>query len=159
MKCGEEKPHCRRCVTFGTICDGYGHLYRQTQAAQPKCKLIRPIQPKDSSQLIRNPFKTLFQHGKESWYFDNFCSKTSYEIFPDFGSGTLRRMLLQASQEEVSIRHAVVALGALDVTNEGVPALSGSIASQSRHHLDALEQYTIALKHMKVRASGLKYEG
>ncbi len=68
-------------------------------------------------------------------------------------------MLLQASQEEVSIRHAVVALGALDVTNEGVPALSGSIASQSRHHLDALEQYTIALKHMKVRASGLKYKG
>jgi hypothetical protein len=112
--------------------------------------VIRPLKPKDSSQLIKNPFATLFQHEKESWYFANFCSKTSYEIFPDFGSGTLRRMLLQASQDEVSIRHAIVALGALDVTNEHMPAISNSNESHSRHQLDALEQYTIALQHMKV---------
>jgi len=158
VKCGEEKPYCRRCVTFGAICDGYGHLYRQAQAAQGKRKVIRPLQPKDSSQLIKNPFATLFQHEKESWYFANFCSKTSYEIFPDFGSGTLRRMLLQASQDEVSIRHAIVALGALDVTNEHMPAISNPNESHSRHQLDALEQYTIALQHMKVGAPKTKQE-
>lgn len=66
-------------------------------------------------------------------------------------------MLLQASQAEPSIRHAVVALGALDVTTGRIPdlkslALPVKKGDHSRHQLDALEQYTIALKHMQVKA-------
>ncbi|KAE9362718.1 hypothetical protein N431DRAFT_490461, partial [Stipitochalara longipes BDJ] len=151
VKCGEEKPHCRRCITFGSICDGYGHLYRKTQMGQPKCKAIRALQPK-SSQVVKNPFATQFQNEKESWYFDKFCSKTSYEILPDFNSRTLRQMLLQASQEDPAIRHIIVALGALDMTNEHMPPFPESHGTQPRHQLDALEQYTIALKHMKKAA-------
>jgi hypothetical protein len=68
-------------------------------------------------------------------------------------------MMLQASQEDLSIRHAVVAIGALDVTNEHITPSSGSNGSHSRHQLDALEQYTIAVHHMQVSASSAQYEG
>jgi hypothetical protein len=67
-------------------------------------------------------------------------------------------MLLQASRDEPSIRYAVVALGALDVTTERMPdlrslALPGSKGEHSWHQLNALEQYTIAIKHMQVDSS------
>jgi len=156
VKCGEEKPYCRRCVTFGSICDGYAHIYRKSETGQPKYKAIRVLQPK-SSQVIKNPFAIQFQNEKESWYFDKFCSKTSYEILPDFNSRTLRQMLLQASQEDPAIRHIIVALGALDVTNEHTPPFPESHGSQPRHQLDALEQYTGALKHMKAGVSKFTY--
>ena len=148
MKCGEEKPHCRRCITFGCICDGYAHIYQRSKLGRPKSEAIRVLQPK-KSQVIKNPFATQFQNEKESWYFDKFCSKTSYEILPDFNSRTLRQMLLQASQEDPAIRHIIVALGALDVTNEHMPSFPGPHRRQPRHQLDALEQYTRALQHMK----------
>ncbi len=65
-------------------------------------------------------------------------------------------MLLQAAREEPSIRHAVVALGALDVTSERISdhksfAMPVTKGDHSRHQLDALEQYTIAIKHMQVK--------
>ncbi|PMD46926.1 hypothetical protein L207DRAFT_562137 [Hyaloscypha variabilis F] len=157
VKCGEEKPHCRRCITFGSICDGYEHVNRKYQTGRPKCKTIRALQPK-SSQVIKNPFATQFQNEKESWYFDKFCSKTSYEILPDFKSQALRQMLLQASQEDLSIRHIVAALGALDETNEHMPPFPKSNRTQPRHQLDALEQYSIALKHMKKASLSGKQE-
>ena len=64
-------------------------------------------------------------------------------------------MLLQAAREELSIRYAVVALGALDVTTERMPDL-GTLAALDRseerytHLLIALEQYNIAIKYMQV---------
>jgi hypothetical protein len=64
-------------------------------------------------------------------------------------------MLLQAAQEEPSIRHAVAALGAMDVTTEHMPDLrSLSVPKKedhSRHQLSALEQYTLAIKQMQVK--------
>lgn len=59
-------------------------------------------------------------------------------------------MLLQASQEDLAIRHIIVALGALDVTNEEMLPLPESHGTQPRHQLIALEQYTKALRYMKV---------
>jgi hypothetical protein len=66
-------------------------------------------------------------------------------------------MLLQASQEDLSIRHIVAALGALDVTNEHMQPFPKSNRTHPRHQLDALEQYSIALKHMKAGVSISSY--
>lgn len=74
-------------------------------------------------------------------------------------------MLLQAAQEEPSIRHAVVALGAMDVTTEHMPDLRSlsdpKKEDHSRHQLSALQQYTIAIKHMQVKIFNLncRYQG
>jgi Fungal Zn(2)-Cys(6) binuclear cluster domain len=153
VKCGEEKPHCHRCIKFGCVCDGYDQFVQQAGTLKPKRKVIHPLQPKinGASQLARDPAPFLFHGEREAWYFENFSSKTSHEILPDFNNGSLRQMLLQAAQEEPSIRHAIIALGALDVANEQTP--TSPTLSQSRHQLDAFYQYAVALKLMKVRAS------
>ncbi len=65
-------------------------------------------------------------------------------------------MLLQAVQEEPSIRHALVALGALDAEDKA--KRDQALVTRpglSRFQLDALEQYTIALRLMQVRPCNL----
>jgi hypothetical protein len=118
----------------------------------------RPILPKNKpgSQIIKNPCASLFKDEKQWRYFDNFCSKASYEILPSFNSGVLRQIPLQAVQEESSIRYALVSLGTLDAEDiakrdRGSISLPGAKPSLSRYQLDALEQYTIALRLMQVK--------
>ena len=64
-------------------------------------------------------------------------------------------MLLQAAHQEPAIRHAIASLGALDVPTKeefesGVLATIKPNKKQSRHRIDALEQYSIALEHLRV---------
>ena len=160
MKCGEERPVCLRCVKSSFICDGYaldGPLQKPSQTSVTSMK-YRPLLPNDksASRIIKNPCPSLCKDEKEGRYFDNFCSQTSYEILPSFNSGVLRRMPLQAVQEEPSIRYALVGLGALDAEDKakrdrGSIDLPGAKLSLSRYQLDALEQYTIALRLMQVK--------
>lgn len=68
-------------------------------------------------------------------------------------------MLLQAAQAEPSIRHALVALGALDAEDKAQRDRELiTFPGLSRLQLDALEQYTIALNLMQVRPYNLLYE-
>lgn len=68
-------------------------------------------------------------------------------------------MLLQAVQEEPSIRHALVALGALDAEDKTKRDRElTTFRGLSQYQLDALEHYTIALKLMQVKPYNLHYE-
>jgi hypothetical protein len=80
--------------------------------------------------------------------------------------------MLQAAQTDPSIRHAVIALGgtllplilliatclyttALDKTSQMVATANKDESQKAilrRHHESALEQYAVALKHMRERA-------
>jgi hypothetical protein len=98
----------------------------------------------------------LFNDEEEHRYFETFSAKTAFEILPSFDSGTLRHVLLQACMSEPSIRHAVVALGALDKTAERLEVFGTSAESSkdpALHHQNALKQYTIAIKYMRAAAS------
>ena len=124
----------------------------------PKINMLAP--------LTANPSKSLFQSEEEQYYFEIFSSKTAFEILPSFDSGILRQILLQACVSEPSIRHGVVALGALDKTAESFEVFS-VCASEGRgdpiqhpiqHHQNALKQYTTAIKYMRAAASGSKQD-
>ena len=119
----------------------------------PKINLLAP--------LIPNPSQELFTGTEERRYFDVFASKTAFEILPSFDSGTLRQILLQACVSEAAIRHAVVALGALDKTAESFEAFGTSAVSLIErrrqdavlHHRNALQQYATAIQYMREAAS------
>jgi len=155
VKCGEEKPSCLRCTKFGILCDGYNE-----SKTQPAVRW-RPItRPKTStpSEIVKDPSLPLFRHERDSKYFEIFCSRTAAEILPSFNSGALRQILLQASREESSIRHVVIALGALHVTSEQLPdarclTLDGRKPNHTEHQLNALIQYSTAIKQMRVSSS------
>ena len=95
---------------------------------------------------------------QEQRYFDLFCGQTSFEIMPEHDTFATRQMLLQACYSDKSLKHAVVALGALDKTAEttrdfnrlsldNVP--KAMMATANEHHRFALEEYTKAVAEMK----------
>ncbi|KAE8452783.1 hypothetical protein EG329_013055 [Mollisiaceae sp. DMI_Dod_QoI] len=162
VKCGEERPSCLRCLKFGIECDGYGLLASATETLVKKPHNLLPKATDKAlpeSVLIPEPSLSLFSTEQDHRYFDVFCSKTAFEILPSFESGSLRETLLQACVSEPSIRHAVVALGALDLTSESLGDfqnlyLDDQTENPHLHHKNALRQYTTAIKEM--RAASLK---
>jgi hypothetical protein len=159
VKCGEEKPVCLRCTSFGVQCDGYEHEdvgYGQktlTVTASRKPLLL----PKGGSPPItKNPSQALFDTQKDHHYFDIFCSKTAFQILPYFDTGIFRQMLLQACLSDESLRHAGVALGAMDMKMETLDEFKSlSLDEQGKsshlHHLNALNEYSLAISKMRVR--------
>lgn len=172
-----------RCVKFGINCDwdpikGEDKVWSASRQPQllPKHLDIapsptRPIQkrtvllPKINilAPLLANPSKSLFASEEERHYFEIFSSKTAFEILPSFDSGTLRQILLQACVAEPSIRHAVVALGALDKTAgslEDFSSIPGVVERNdpAQHHQNALKQYATAIKYMRAAALSSKQD-
>ncbi|CZR53271.1 uncharacterized protein PAC_03149 [Phialocephala subalpina] len=161
VKCGEEKPKCHRCIKFGIACDGYGPL---PNASKTMIKKIQPLLPKGTdrrpslSVLQFEPPQSLFSTEQDHRYFEVFCSKTAFEILPAFDSSNLREVLLQACVSEPSIRHAVVALGALDLTAESLQdfeklSLDDQNENPNQHHQNALRRYTTAIKEMRIASA------
>ncbi|CAL3973218.1 unnamed protein product [Diplocarpon coronariae] len=153
VKCDEAKPFCQRCQRFGAACDGY----------RPPPKVWTPQRDlimKSSIKLVSGPLASSpFANIEEHRYFDLFCARTGYDIFPTFDSGCTRQRLLESCHFNPAIRHAIVALGALDKTAEMVqcyeklsltPVERDTAANQ--HHQNALRQYVKAVRYMAADA-------
>jgi hypothetical protein len=165
VKCGQEKPACLRCIQFGVFCDGYAYdgtdVVGQKPAAAGAILGRKPLLlPKvhSSRSLIMNPSSPLFRDEKDHRYFDIFCTKTAFEILPCYDAGTFRQTLLQSCVSDPSLRHAVVALGALDMKMETLPkfkslSLEEEDKSSHQHHLNSLEEYSKAISQMRVSTS------
>ncbi|KAN0099262.1 hypothetical protein V8E51_013037 [Hyaloscypha variabilis] len=151
VKCDEGKPACQRCIKLGVKCDGYGPVFK-----------FKPVQ---SAMIVRSTSlsKSPFANPQERQYFDLFCARTGYDIFPTFDSGRTRERLLESCHFNPAIRHAIVALGALDKTAELVQSFDKMSltpverdAAANEHHKNALKQYVKAVKHMAADASAKK---
>ncbi|KUJ10192.1 uncharacterized protein LY89DRAFT_596894 [Mollisia scopiformis] len=95
---------------------------------------------------------------EEGQYFQVFRTHTANELSGFFDSDFWTRSVLQESHSQASIRHAVVALGALYKTLEkasesppGSPETAGSVASDTAptHYNFALQQYGKSLTRLR----------
>ncbi|KFY62501.1 hypothetical protein V496_04563, partial [Pseudogymnoascus sp. VKM F-4515 (FW-2607)] len=99
VKCDEAKPHCRRCLSTGRICDGYLSPPRRSTITHPSA---------DSHVLATLPGTPSERHS-----FNFFHSHTAPQLRGLFSSPFWSQHVLQASLREGAIWHAAVALGAL----------------------------------------------
>ncbi|CZR63601.1 uncharacterized protein PAC_13498 [Phialocephala subalpina] len=164
LKCDETRPHCQRCIKFGVECDGYPPVLKRKS---PRKREAPPHPAQQAQQATKVPSlgptsleKSPFANAEEHRYFDLFCARTGYEIFPAFDSGSTRLRLLEFCGFNPAIRHATVALGALDKTSELVQDFEKlSLTSAEReaaaneHHQNALQQYAKAVKYMTADAA------
>lgn len=119
VKCDEGFPSCRRCVSTGRKCDGYGiwggggnhHIRSQcTTAGEKSIVLPRPAY-----------FSSLVASTEEKKYFDWFKQRTAPKLPGSYISSFWTTLLLQASHSEPAVLHAVLALSAVhkgDIPNE-----------------------------------------
>ncbi len=128
------------------------------QVAIPTNPVVQYISPRQTPELLS---PTLQRPGgfafdpQEGQYFQVFRTRTASELSGFFDSEFWQRSVLQESHSEASIKHAVVALGALYKTLEkasesppGSPD-DGAFDTAPRHYNFALQQYGKALTRLR----------
>ncbi|KAH7357243.1 hypothetical protein BKA65DRAFT_223448 [Rhexocercosporidium sp. MPI-PUGE-AT-0058] len=156
LKCGEEKPSCHRCLKSGWHCDGYDHVVHLPSAAPLTLAPIRPRSISSSSSPSSSPTVSLYTpslaldlYDEEQRYFQSFIDDVSIHLQ---GHDTFfwRGVALQESQTNFSVRHAIVAIGALARSTDR--SLCGSHRMDSSHgpHREfALQQYEKAIQGLR----------
>ncbi|KUJ16375.1 uncharacterized protein LY89DRAFT_719102 [Mollisia scopiformis] len=116
VKCDETRPVCQRCLKWGgaSICDGYEDLVptRTFRAVDLKAA-HRPLLP-NPKPLCRSPNVQKFDSDEEYSFFQRFCVESTVQLSGSRYSELWNRVVLQGSEMEACVRHAVVAIGALD---------------------------------------------
>lgn len=97
IKCDEARPHCTRCSSTGRKCDGYG--------PSPNHRFHIPSFSPSNLSFSEN--------SRESRCFQYFYERTAPALTGISGSIFWNIFVLQLSQREKSVWHAIVALGSL----------------------------------------------
>ena len=120
VKCDEGKPECMRCQQSGWECEGYVPKKVKTKFAPPPLKQLVPKpKPAISAQTLHlPPSQKLFTNDGEYRYFRNFCDRTSVQLSGFYDSSLWGNLVLQACETEPTIRHAVIAIGALNLESK-----------------------------------------
>lgn len=154
VKCGEEKPFCRRCTSTGRKCEGYAGEC----STSPATASASPV--RTSTPNIRQQFST----GVESW-FESHKERRSFHFYLTHAGLRLggfwtrdpfwTREVMQAAIYYPSIRHLVVALGsayehfedrqtdpsqmefALQQSNQSIRHLTASSTSLTRDSVES----------------------
>lgn len=131
VKCGEEKPFCKRCTSTGRKCDGYA-----TQS-DSKDSLQKPA-PSRSLSGTEDPME------QRLLYF--FSTYTAPSLSGFFSTDFWERRVVESSHGEPSIRHAVIAIAAMH--QEFNERREGGMDDTSNLQAFAFRQYTKAISSL-----------
>lgn len=106
VKCGEEKPFCKRCTSTGRRCDGYEIITdpKKRNSTKKQNSII------ELSTVVQS---NALQDSLEPIILDFFRAYTVAEFAGDFSTEFWERRIFQAATVEPSIRHCILALGAI----------------------------------------------
>ncbi|CZT43251.1 uncharacterized protein RSE6_03256 [Rhynchosporium secalis] len=156
VKCDEAKPFCIRCKEMHIACDGYeikvpksrdhtGHFFPILPKGQVAAHA--PAAPKFIT-IILEPQPVSNLSDSEAQYFDFFRHNTTSALAEYLDNKFWNRIVLQATEQTLPIKHSVIAIGALHKTLQQDPCPYGQDGNlqQNPHYRFALQQYGKALK-------------
>ncbi|EHK43848.1 hypothetical protein TRIATDRAFT_222577 [Trichoderma atroviride IMI 206040] len=138
VKCDEKKPACQRCTSTGRVCDGYG-IWGGGNAYGSSNKT--PSLPHSIASMSQ---KHRIAGQPASVGFEYFRRYTSTKLPGLFESGFWDSLVLQASDQEPAVLHAVAALGAAHKNDEHISLVEYNKAIQHlRQSLNSSDRDTI----------------
>lgn len=147
IKCDEAKPCCQRCSTTGRKCDGY--MSDITISSQT---------PKNSTDLIQRISLHIPGNAEEKRGFDFFLRNTAAELSGYYDSSFWEKLILAASAQKPSLRHAVIALGALHEDFSQKRLVPSTTSAEDPKTQFALNQYAKAMGALRRSLSSGKEE-
>lgn len=152
LKCGEERPSCYRCVKSGWQCDGYEHVSSLPASTIVPLPSILPRTPPLSPcppPSLYTPTIAQNLDDLEQYYFQSFIDEVSVQL-QGHDAFFWRGLALQESVETFSVRHGLVAIGALaKSTGKTVCGNYQLDTTQGTHREFALQQYQKAIRGLR----------
>ncbi|ATZ57151.1 hypothetical protein BCIN_14g03200 [Botrytis cinerea B05.10] len=140
VKCGEEKPFCKRCTSTGRHCDGYEIITDVKKRNLTKSKPSIPASVQSNT----------LEDSLESNILDFFRTYTVAEFAGDFSTEFWERRIFQAATIEPSIRHGILALGAIHKNYAETYQKPQTIAEEpTLAQAFAFRQYTKAIQILR----------
>ncbi|KAM5361871.1 hypothetical protein ACJA88_014289 [Fusarium oxysporum] len=146
LKCDQGRPGCRRCLSTGRVCDGYGVWGRETAMSAPMADTFQTTRTLHdlSTRLRLGP-----SNGPERACFDWFRHRATVKLCGVFGSRFWDTLVLQASLTAPAVLHALLALSSAhkaEIMGRSRQGREGtSDESRERHERFMLEQYNKAI--------------
>ncbi|KAJ5086547.1 hypothetical protein NUU61_007854 [Penicillium alfredii] len=161
IKCDEIRPRCHRCESTGRTCDGYELAATAVRDAAIKNKGRRKLQPQtlrrnnDKPLIITTqPRSTPSLSTAEGESFAFFKLHTAREIAGGFDSTLWNQIILPLSNNELSIFHAAVAVGAMHRLSRGqCPSLTMTGFFEPKSPF-AIRQYVKSVNQLRSRLNG-----
>ncbi|KAM0247599.1 hypothetical protein ACHAQJ_009791 [Trichoderma viride] len=141
VKCDERRPACQRCVSTGRVCDGYGiwggggNAYGSSEKVPSfsNSSLARSKKKQTLQNVVVMSQRHRIAGRPASIGFEYFRRYTTTKLPGLFESGFWDSLVLQASEQEPAVLHAVTALGA---------------AHKNEEHISLIE-YNKAIRHLR----------
>jgi hypothetical protein len=123
-----------------------------------KAKTLIP-RPSPSHTVFYPLSQKLFGDEQEQRYFRFFCDKTSHGLSGYFDSVFWSQLVLQVCENDPAIRHAVVAIGALDLISKRSRQAHQVLNDEAEQdHRFALQQYGLSIRRMRESTSERKVD-
>lgn len=115
VKCDEGRPSCQRCISTGRKCDGY----EKKSSDSPASSDSSSHDNETSTVLTQSPSSSVILTSDRERHAFHFFINMTAPMMGGFGKESCwSEMIPRAAHHEPSIRHAVVALGALHHSRE-----------------------------------------
>lgn len=117
VKCDEGKPKCLRCIKFGADCGGYKIASTTKSRPAPRTRQLLPKGNGERWAIPSPSYPSRLRLGEteiENQYLQHFRDKTAPALAGPFDGDLWSQLILQAGQQELFVRHAITAIGALD---------------------------------------------
>lgn len=161
MKCDEGKPACRRCVSTGRTCDGYGiwggggnrcdNWPERRELLTEYAEFLKShVAPAISLVCMTEKSAFTFMSTSERQCFDWFRIRTSTKLPGAFMTPFWQTLIFQACHTERSVLHAVLALTSFHRRVWlGEATTTGEQQVLNREEQFTLQQYGKAIRHLR----------
>ncbi len=150
LRCGEEKPECRRCLDTGRECGGYALAHSRPGAVACWRRPVASSAPLAAITSYSIPFKIPGSQ-KDRQKLHYFCVQGASDLSGSLSSSAdfWTKTVLPCSHEEPTVRHALIALSSIHLDFVTTECPSGESFDKELTSIETLVQYNKALRQLR----------
>ncbi|KAI1205167.1 uncharacterized protein F4807DRAFT_444211 [Annulohypoxylon truncatum] len=146
VKCDEGWPSCRRCLSTGRICEGYGIWGGGEKHRHPTSAVHST---KHSEIVIFAPTPIETANKDESRCLEWFTHRSAFKLPGVFRFEFWDKLVFQAASTEPAVRHAILALGSAHKREGRVSLIPALDITPDKEEQFTLQQYSKAITYLQ----------
>ncbi|KAI1086045.1 hypothetical protein F5B19DRAFT_480632 [Rostrohypoxylon terebratum] len=143
VKCDEGWPSCKRCLSAGRICEGYGIWGGGGKHRDPPPAVVQVT--KNLEKVIFSPTPIETAGIEESRCLEWFTHRSAFKLPGAFRFEFWDKLVFQAASAEPAVRHAILALGSAHKREGHAKLISASDNTPDKEEQFILQQYSKAI--------------